>query len=324
LQVYTFVFRLVLSLMDCLEPLDVHAKLLAVQSLVSALVLAVTKSTGGRPTSPAAISHSQKRRQRRQVTLRKFYDASQRRSADMVDKEVQNPGIDAPQQVVLEAPCAGVSEAAAADVSVPVPACLDLKALRLKKYDCSLAALRAREHERLQSDAELLTVQLRSDVERLQQLSAEMKKLEDLGVTVSSKSALPADQALLPIASESEAQVNDPTCDSAGTVSHCFFAPADVCSFVAVSPTAWRTVKPIVTMVRFNCSFEQAWAFGMQFKPSTGVAHSDMLDMCELRSEASSTSEVDVYADRWRHVKECVPLCPTQPPQESRQECKQQ
>jgi len=332
-QVYTFVFCLALSLMDCLEPPDLHAELLAVQSLVSALALAVKKLTGGRHPSPSMISRSQRRRQRRQVTLRKLYDASQRRPADMVDKEVQSPVNDPALQVVVEAPCADVAEAAEAVVSVPFPALLDLKALRLEVYDCSLAALRERLHVRLQSDAELLSVQLRSGVSHLHQLSADMQKLQDLGVLVSA-SALPDDQALHPITTESAAHVDDPTCASSSAVSHCFFAPVDVCSLVAVSLSAWISVKPFVTMVRFNYSYVQAWAFGMQFKPSNGGASSDMLDMCELRSEASSTLDSDDNADRWRPflgsplfpalVQPSGAMNASQPPQEGRQECKQQ
>lgn len=75
-------------------------------------------------------------------------------------------------------------------------------------------------HRELQSEADLLTVQLRTDVERLQELAAAMQGLENLGVPVSSKMALPAVQAVHPIDSESEAQVHNTTGASSSAVSH--------------------------------------------------------------------------------------------------------
>ena len=60
--------------------------------------------------------------------------------------------------------------------------------------------------------------------------------------------------------------------------SHCFFCPTDVCSFAAGSHSAWMAVRVFITMVRFGRSFDQAWAFGKQFKPSNVIPDQDALD----------------------------------------------
>ena len=65
---------------------------------------------------------------------------------------------------------------------------------------------------------------------------------------------------------------------AASPESHCFFCPTDVCSFAAVSHSAWMAVRVFTTMVRFGHSFDQAWAFGKQFKPSNVLRDQDALD----------------------------------------------
>ena len=51
--------------------------------------------------------------------------------------------------------------------------------------------------------------------------------------------------------------------------SHCFFGPAEVCSFAAGSHYAWMTVRLFVTLVMFGFSFDHSWVFGKQFAQST-------------------------------------------------------
>ena len=105
--------------MASLEP-NLHAELLAVQSVLTALVLTVEKLLSG-ALVPPSTTRSAGRCRRRQAILKKLFDASRRRSADMVDEGVQT----APQQDAFEALCACESEAVVSEVSFPVPACHD-------------------------------------------------------------------------------------------------------------------------------------------------------------------------------------------------------
>ena len=57
---------------------------------------------------------------------------------------------------------------------------VDLDALQLLTYDCSHAALRARLHAHLQADAELLTEQFRSAIDRLRKCSSDMGIVESI------------------------------------------------------------------------------------------------------------------------------------------------
>ena len=117
--------------MASLEP-AVHAELLAVQSALSALVATVKKLTSGALPQPPSTTRSASRRRRRQATLCKLYVASQRRSAELVDKEVQTPSLDIAQPDVVEV------------LVVDMSICLvDLDLVNLLSYDLSLSALRA-------------------------------------------------------------------------------------------------------------------------------------------------------------------------------------
>jgi len=105
--------------MASLEP-AVHAELLAVQSALSALVATVKKLTSGALPQPPSTTRSASRRRRRQATLLKLFDASQRRSAELVDKEVQAPCLEVAQPDV-EVPIGVVSEAEGLEVPFPTP-----------------------------------------------------------------------------------------------------------------------------------------------------------------------------------------------------------
>ena len=81
--------------MECPELLDRHADLLAVQSMVLALGVAVKRLTGSLNPSPCTSSRSKKRCVRRKATLRRMHAASQGDSSTAVDKETQVPHPDA-------------------------------------------------------------------------------------------------------------------------------------------------------------------------------------------------------------------------------------
>ena len=81
--------------MECPEQLDRHADLLAVQSMVLALGVAVKRLTGGLNLAPCTSSRSRKRCVRRKAALRRMHAASQGDSSTAVDKETQVPHHDA-------------------------------------------------------------------------------------------------------------------------------------------------------------------------------------------------------------------------------------
>lgn len=118
-------FTVVLDPMASLEP-DLHVRLLAVQSALSAVVFTVKKLLSGALPVPPSTTRSAGRRRRRQATLKKLSDASRRRSADLVDEKVQTICLYDAQKDVFEVPCAGESEAVVSEVSFPVRACLEV------------------------------------------------------------------------------------------------------------------------------------------------------------------------------------------------------
>ena len=109
--------------MASLEHQAVHAELLALQSALLALGAAFKKlMSGGALPLPSSTTCFASRRKRKQATLRKLYVAPQRRTAVVVDKEVQVPCLDDDQHDVVKVPCVDDAVSEVLETSLPTPA----------------------------------------------------------------------------------------------------------------------------------------------------------------------------------------------------------
>ena len=103
------------------------------------------------------------------------------------------------------------------------------------------------------------------------------------------------------------------TCSS----SNCFLSPADACVVSAASHSAWMTMRPFVSMVRFGVTFQRAFAFGRQFKHA--LDNDTILEDALLHPDG--ITPISPPATSWGPLF-CDDSRPA--PQQPKQECKQQ